>query len=50
MSQVLIVLIPAISQSRLKIGTLLDVRGFGLILVSILLIVGGSDWLGRLLH
>jgi len=48
MSQILIALIRAISKSHVKIGTLLDVRGFGVILVSILLIVGGSDWLVRI--
>jgi hypothetical protein len=50
MSQILIALIRAISKSYVKIGTLLDVRGFGVILISILLIVGGSDWLPRIVH
>jgi len=49
MTRILIALIQAISKSHVKIGTLLDVRGFGLILVSIFLIVGGSDWLVRLM-
>ena len=50
MSHILIALFRAISKSHVKIGTLLDVRGFGVILISILLIVEGSDWLARLLH
>jgi len=50
MSLVLVALIRSISKSRVKIGTLLDARGFGVILISILFIVGGTDWLTRLLH
>jgi hypothetical protein len=45
MSAVLIVLIRAISDSYLRIGTILDVRGFALITLTILLLVLGGDWL-----
>ena len=35
MSPILIALIRAIAKSHVKIGTLLDVRGFGFILISV---------------
>jgi hypothetical protein len=50
MVNILIALISAISQSRIKIGKLLDVRGFGTILISIILVIGGADWLSRIPH
>lgn len=50
MSPILIALIRAIAKSHVKIGTLLDVRGFGIILISVLLGFGGTDWLARLLR
>ena len=45
MSPVLIALIRAISDSYLKIGTILDVRGLAIIMLTIILLSFGGDWL-----
>ena len=50
MSPILIALIRAISDSYLKIGTILDVRGFAIIMLTILLLTLGGDWLARLIQ
>jgi hypothetical protein len=50
MSPVLIALIRAISDSYLKIGTILDVRGFTIIMLTIVLLSFGGDWLISLIQ
>ena len=50
MSPVLIALIRAISESYLKIGSILDVRGFAIIMLTIVLLSFGGDWLAWLIQ
>jgi hypothetical protein len=50
MSPVLIALIKALGDSYLKIGKILDARGFAVIMLTILLLALGGDWLTWLLQ
>jgi hypothetical protein len=50
MTPVLIALIRALGDSYLKIGKLIDARGFAVIMLTILLLALGGDWVSWLLQ
>ncbi len=50
MSPVLIALLKAIANSSLRIGPIIKVRGFGLVVLSILLLTLGRDWVAAIIQ
>jgi len=50
MSPILIALLKAIADSSLRIGTVIKVRGFGLVVLSILLLMLGRDWVAPIIQ
>jgi hypothetical protein len=50
MSPILIALLKTIADSSLRIGPVIKVRGFGLVVLSILLLMLGRDWVAPIIQ